>query len=157
MLKVVRGLLYLALALLVLVAFTPTREHSIASQVSLAPRPSEEDAGMKLSIVAVKLDKEFQKAPYPSATIRVDVKVSNQAFAEKKDLLLTLAVKDLKGDVVAASSTLIYIPLNKEGIYTNYLLLRSGGAMVVEATIHISGSLLAIDHYYIDVPSFKLL
>ena len=151
--------LYLALILAVLAALLPTEEHtSDAQQATLMQKLPDVEKIMELSILAAKLDKGVQRsAPHLSATLKVDVKVSNKAFSEMKDVLLTLKVRDLEGGVVAAFTTLLYIPLHEEKIYTHYLLLRSGGVMVVEATLHLSGRLLATEHYYIDVTQFNLL
>ena len=151
-----RGLLYVALGIILLAALTPIKEQSTATSQSISLAKPEEDI-VKLLILDVKQDNQVKKNLHFSTGIEVKVKVLNYAYPEKKDLLLVLRIRETTGDVIAAFSTLMYVPLGREKTYTAHLLVRSSGLMVVEASLHLSGGVVATDHYYIDITPFDLI
>lgn len=151
-----RWLPYIALSIVLLVTLTQTKEQSTASSQP-NPLPTQPDGdAVKLLILDVKQEKQL-KNPYFSTKIEVKVKVLNHAYSEKRDLLLLLRIRETKGDVIAALSMLIYVPVSSERTYTTQLLVRNSGLMVVEASLHRSDEMLAKDRYYIDITPFDLI
>ena len=152
----VRLLLYIALSIAILVVLTPVKEQTVASPPAILQQDESQNLA-RLNILDVKQDKSGVSQPYFSTTIKVVVKVSNQAYSEKRDILLTLRIRETTEIEVAATSMLIYVPIGQERTYTTVILLRDAGLMVVEASLRQSDKILSQDHYYIDITPFDLI
>ncbi len=126
---------------------------------SASPTPEEPDVSpIVLRIVSVDVQRDFKTStPPPRAVVLVKVEASNQGYVKRQDVLLTLAIKNARGIEEAALSLLVYMPFNQTMHYTNILMVRSSGQMVVEASIQQRGKTLSPDRYYIDVRPFDLL
>jgi len=89
-----------------------------------------------IEIQTAGLDKNILgSALPPRAVVTASVKVANLGMEEKRDVLLRLSLENTRGEIVAETSLLVYVPYQKTNTYSVSLLIREGGEFSVVAEV----------------------
>lgn len=89
-----------------------------------------------IEIQTAGLDKDAPSSALPPrAVVTATVKVANLGMEEKRDVLLRMSLENARGEMVAETSLLVYVPYQKTNTYSVGLLTREGGEFNIVAEV----------------------